>query len=80
MSAIKSLGGKKIPVYMLQSSVAAALVFFSGPEALGGNGNLKEKLQKIDEKDDVSRNREIEKVCPICIPCSIPRAEGLRLQ
>lgn len=66
MSAIKSLGGKKIPVYMLQSSVAAALVFFSGPEALGGNRNLKEKLQKIDEKDDVSRNREIEKAYRRC--------------
>ena len=59
---IRSLGGKNIPVYILQSSVAVSLLFFSGPEHLGGNGNLKEKLMRIDAKDDITRNLEIEKV------------------
>ncbi|PAV16812.1 UDP-Glycosyltransferase glycogen phosphorylase [Pyrrhoderma noxium] len=66
LSMIRSLGGKNIPVYILQSSVAVSLLFFSGPEHLGGNGNLKEKLMRIDAKDDITRNLEIEKAYRRC--------------
>ena len=57
-------------------------MFRYGPESLGGNGYLKEKIDRIiaDNDDESVQNKEIVKVsiivCPESFRCSLLRHDG----
>ncbi|KAL5530853.1 hypothetical protein ACEPAF_7111 [Sanghuangporus sanghuang] len=59
---IKEEQSSEIPIYVLQSVSAAALLFLWGPEHLGGHGDLSKKLEGVIETDEKAKAMEMEKI------------------
>lgn len=62
LKGIRSISGAEVPVYAWQSASATAVLYLFGPEYLGGNGDLAEKISKITAEDPTVRDQEIEAV------------------
>lgn len=62
MKPIKEISGNTTPIYAWQSCSTAATIFLSGPEYLGGNGDLAKKLEAITAVDEQERFDEAQKV------------------
>lgn len=62
MQDIRSISGKTVPIYTLQSASATAALFLFGPERYGGNGDLVEKLKAITTTDENTKNEEADRV------------------
>lgn len=52
-----------IPIYAFQSGAVAGILFLFGPEHLGGNGDLLEKMKPIMDLPEDEKNKEAERVC-----------------
>ncbi|PAV17483.1 UDP-Glycosyltransferase glycogen phosphorylase [Pyrrhoderma noxium] len=55
---VRSLSGKSVPIYALQSAATTGVLFMYGPEYLGGNGDLEEKVKGIEIEDRKLRNEK----------------------
>ena len=62
LKGIRSISGGNVPIYAWQTAAAVAVLYMFGPEHLGGNGDLVEKLEKIEAEDEETRDKEIVKV------------------
>lgn len=51
-----------LSIYAFQSCAATAMLFLSGPESLGGNGDLLAKLEPVMNLPDEQKYAEGEKV------------------
>ena len=65
--AVRSISGKSVPIYTLQSGGSTGILFLFSPEHLGGNGDLEEKLKKITTEDEEQRKKETIEVNSTCI-------------
>ncbi|PAV19564.1 UDP-Glycosyltransferase glycogen phosphorylase [Pyrrhoderma noxium] len=62
LKGIRSISGGNVPIYAWQTAAAVAVLYMFGPEHLGGNGDLVEKLEKIEAEDEETRDKEIVKI------------------
>ncbi|OCB90742.1 UDP-Glycosyltransferase/glycogen phosphorylase [Sanghuangporus baumii] len=62
LKGIRSISGIEVPVYAWQSGAATAVLYLFGPENLGGNGDLAEKINKIAAESPDIQEKEIEKI------------------
>ena len=56
-----------LSIYAFQSCAATAMLFLSGPESLGGNGDLLAKLEPVMNLPDEQKYAEGEKVYAILL-------------
>lgn len=56
-----------MPIYAWQTGAVPAMLYYFGPESLGGGGDLAEKISKIELENTEARDKEIGRVCiPLC--------------
>lgn len=60
---LRKLTSGSIPLYVFQSGAVSAIIFLFGPESLGGNGDLMEKMKPIMDLPEKEKHIEAEKVC-----------------
>ncbi|EJD00704.1 uncharacterized protein FOMMEDRAFT_157801 [Fomitiporia mediterranea MF3/22] len=60
LNGVHAISGSSVPVYAWQTGAVAALVYLFGPESMGGNGDIAEKISKITGIDTETQNKEIE--------------------
>lgn len=64
---VRSISGSTVPIYAWQTGAVPAMLYYFGPESMGGGGDLADKISKIESDDDENRDKEIEKVGdPLC--------------
>lgn len=61
LNGVRSISGKDVLIYTRAAS-AGGILFMFGPEDLGGNGDLAEKIKKISTEDEKERSKEADKV------------------
>lgn len=61
--SLRKLTNGSIPLYVFQSGAVSAIIFLFGPESLGGNGDLMEKMKPIMDLPEKEKHIEAEKVC-----------------
>ena len=64
MKGIRGISGKAVPIYAWQSCASAAILGIYGPESMGGNGNLREKIEAIKEDDKEEWKKKVTQVSP----------------
>ena len=72
LQSIRSLTGNSILVYAWQSGAASSVIYQFGPESLGGTGDLKQRIDALDVKDEEARAKEVINVSiSYPLPCHI---------
>ncbi|PAV16814.1 UDP-Glycosyltransferase glycogen phosphorylase [Pyrrhoderma noxium] len=65
LNEVRSISGKDVLVYSRAAS-AGGILFMFGPEELGGNGDLAEKIKKIETHDEKEKAKEADKLYRRC--------------
>ncbi|KAL5488481.1 hypothetical protein ACEPAI_6599 [Sanghuangporus weigelae] len=62
LKGIRSISGIRVPIYAWQSGASTAALYIFGPEYLGGNGDLAEKISKLTAENPDIQDKEIETI------------------
>lgn len=65
LNGVRSISGKDVLIYTRAAS-AGGILFMFGPEDLGGNGDLAEKIKRISTEDEKERSKEADKLYRRC--------------
>ena len=72
MRGMRAISAKTVPIYAWLSGGVSSIMRAYGPEELGGNGDLAEKIRRINADSEEGRAEEMRKVSVLSRQLSSP--------